>query len=324
MARKFSKGWSGGYTAYRYGDKRSKVHVPGKSAEKAILTRAQRDAAVRQVEAVLRGWKHSPFQFEAPCRYGLRAAMCLAGHRWARSDLLADEIVAEALRNMRARRPTWREGQRDITDTVENCVHCRKPLDDSQIAHADRFCSAECAKTRLAAMDAAWSRETDVTTLSAQKIATFAARPKMECEVCHKSFRPRGHSVEGARYCSPKCRGGGQRIHGERECECCHKTFLPSHTQGQRFCSIACKEIARAAAEPTFHRECALCGKPFSAKTAQSRYCSKVCRNQVAYYRTKGLPSVVTPRAFDYLIMPIVADRPAWLAPARFDELLAA
>ncbi|MGV8831262.1 MAG: hypothetical protein ACOH2N_04730 [Devosia sp.] len=273
---------------------------------------------------VLRGWKYSPFQFEAPCRHGLRQAMCLAGHQWANSEFVAESIVAEALRSINAHRPSWREGQRDIVDAVECCVQCGAGLDDAQMAHGDRFCSGECAKARLTAMNGAWSKQTTATALAAQKIVAIAAKPKRSCDVCGDIFRPRGHGADDARYCSPKCRGEASRIHGERECECCKKVFMPSHTNGQRFCSIGCKEQARKDSPASYSKCCRVCEKPFMARTASAEFCSKSCRNQASVYRNADVLKA-TPKVFDHFFtMPINATRPAWITPERFDQMVAA
>lgn len=317
------KGMFGEYSRFRYGNS-SAGSVYDPRIQKRPLQRPQHDEAVKAITSILRNWNLSPFQYEASCRHGLRRALCLSGHGWAPSEAEAAEIVEEALRNLRARRPTWREGQRDVVDTVENCVHCRRPLDDNQMAHGDRFCSADCARTHIMGISGAWQKQTTATALAAQKILAVASRPKRSCTVCGTLFRPRGHSHLEASYCTPKCRGEAARIHHARECQWCQKTFLPSHTQGQRFCSIGCKTAARRAAEPIMST-CLLCGKPFAAHSKSAKYCSKVCRNQVAYYQSKGLPSVITVRSFDYLIsMPVNSTRTPWMTPEHFDEMVSA
>lgn len=83
---------------------------------------------------------------EGPLRHSIRADLCLIGWRWRDADSTASEIVGDALRRVRAVRPTWNEGQREWTIQAgvlierTRCVKCHKPLPDGH----HKFCSRLC------------------------------------------------------------------------------------------------------------------------------------------------------------------------------------
>jgi hypothetical protein len=83
---------------------------------------------------------------EGPLRYGIRSDLCLIGWRWRDADLTASDIVADALRRVRAVRPTWNEGQREWTIQAgimierTRCIKCHKPLPEGH----HKFCSRLC------------------------------------------------------------------------------------------------------------------------------------------------------------------------------------
>src|SRR5439155_6721898 len=78
-----------------------------------------------------------------------------------------------------------------------------------------------------------------------------------------------------------------------RVCEQCLKPF-PLYADWRRFCSDACR--ARHWRENT--RRCAFCGKRFSRKHHQERYCSKRCKNRAAHNQFR--PSELPPRKCAY------------------------
>lgn len=144
-------GYFEGYTEYRYGTKcpAAAVRMP------QIFAGQQREHILRQVTQQLAGWTHSPFQFEGSARHGLRSALCLVGFSWSRSDAEAEALVAEGLRSLRARRPTWEEGQFSYVEARENCRRCGVPLDDDANRGKRRqtYCSEVCARADIAAME---------------------------------------------------------------------------------------------------------------------------------------------------------------------------
>ena len=48
--------------------------------------RAARQEKVREVAGILKEYDASPFQYEAACRYAIRAKLCLDGWPWDAAD----------------------------------------------------------------------------------------------------------------------------------------------------------------------------------------------------------------------------------------------
>src|SRR5690606_7695490 len=92
---------------------------------------------VESVVTILKSADPTPFAFEASCRHGLRSRLTLEGWNWKDADDTAADIVATALRQIGAKRPTWAEGQPDWAQNgsgtmIERtrCIRCRGPLPD--------------------------------------------------------------------------------------------------------------------------------------------------------------------------------------------------
>ncbi|MCO6385910.1 hypothetical protein [Aliihoeflea sp. 40Bstr573] len=112
------------------------------------INRDKRRHLVDLVATVLKSGEASPFAFEATCRHAIRTRLCLNSWRWQEADLLAADIVEEALRRIGARRPTWAEGQPEYVQNgggalIERtrCVRCHGPLEGDH----RKFCSSICA-----------------------------------------------------------------------------------------------------------------------------------------------------------------------------------
>lgn len=108
--------------------------------------RAARQARVRQIADVLKTYTASPFQYEAACRHGLRAQLCLNGWDWHEADREAHQLVQAALDMIGARRPSWWLGQPDaVREGVRahertSCARCGKRLPED----ARFWCSDVC------------------------------------------------------------------------------------------------------------------------------------------------------------------------------------
>jgi len=127
--------------------RRPKARVPR-------LAAGRRKALVDRCAVILRAGEPTCFAFEATCRHSLRAGLCLNGWSWARADTEAAEIVAEALRRIRAKRPTWREGQPRYTQEgfspIERtrCAWCAKPLPAEKFLYCCTTCSQRARQVR--------------------------------------------------------------------------------------------------------------------------------------------------------------------------------
>jgi predicted nucleic acid-binding Zn ribbon protein len=108
--------------------------------------KAARQARVRQIANILRQYDQSPFQYEAACRHGLRAQLCLHGWDFHEADAEAHKLVQAALDLIGARRPPWWEGQPDATREGVRahertwCARCGKRLPED----ARHWCSDVC------------------------------------------------------------------------------------------------------------------------------------------------------------------------------------
>jgi len=145
------------------------------------------------------------FAREGLCRSGVRAALVMRGFRWVNADTYAASVVAQALRSIGARRPTWDEGQPEWTqDGViraprETCFRCRTPLPEGHW----RFCSDGCAKATRVAQFREMQRDAYNASMRAFRAAWAAKQVEQECHGCGAMFRPR---KPGQRYCRQQCK----------------------------------------------------------------------------------------------------------------------
>ncbi len=224
-------GYFSGYLAYRYGaTKRKPVTLA------PIFTGEKRDAAVDQAIRFLKGWTVTPFEHEGAVRGGLRAALCLAGHGWSRSDQEAAEIVGKGLRVLGAKRPSWQEGQRHHVDGREKCRWCRNDLPDEDQRFG--FCSAEHARFARAEWSLSdYRKEGDVywRTLTAARALSL---PKRDCQHCGKAFRsPDPNAV----FCSPQCRiAEATTPRHTAVCRWCQEPF-PAVKEDALYCCQTCR-----------------------------------------------------------------------------------
>ena len=126
-----------------------------KAKDRRRLTKDRRRQLVDAMMAVLREGESSMFEFEASCRHGLRASLCLKGWGWTEADELSAAIVNSALHLIGAVRPTWGEGQPEWTQNGSGaliartrCIRCRRRLEETQA----KFCSALCGNAHHMAL----------------------------------------------------------------------------------------------------------------------------------------------------------------------------
>lgn len=359
--------YSGGnWPEYRYGKVEPRpVYNPAKASRaRVIKDKALKREVVAQTAATLRTWETTPFQFEAACRHGLRQSFCEKGHGWQPSDDAAADIVAEALANNGAKRPSYDEGQWEYTVSPDFCVGCQGPLDEVAIVRRQRFCSIECAKvTNERRAYGEMRRNLEVARI-AQRMIRAEKEPAVECQHCHRPFQRMAitHALaRGAgKFCSKACHDASMRIYADRDCVVCGDTFRPSREM-QQCCSVQCRaqqQIKPDNAEcqhchksfksyrvgtgkqekfcstacfhaskssRVLHKECEWCGDQYVAKGEKGRFCTPSCQSTANDYSKGIVPQRLSAKVFDhYVTMPINAARPAWLTPERFDELVAA
>jgi hypothetical protein len=267
------------YADYRYGTERP-VYVPGRK-HRRLADRQRREQLVSRVRAILGSWTSSPFEHEAATVHGLRSAWCLAGEKWTIADLEAASIVAEALEQNRARRPSWEEGQWTYADSPDQCAWCRGPIDDEERSRRQRFCCVECAKAALQHMARKTTHHYGAILRSAIRLIDKEKAQARECEHCGRPFKT---DASGQRFCSVRCAGihlAGDRAHRDVTCEHCGTVFH-QRVAGQRYCSMSCGRKAtlakEAAALAQERRTCACCGAEFSPPTKTALYCSRRCQ----------------------------------------------
>jgi hypothetical protein len=132
--------------------------VVEKKAPEKRLAKERRRVIRARIVVILAAGDPTPFAFEAACRHGLRAALCLAGWTWAKADREAADIVALALRDLGAQRPTWQQGQPDYAQTGtiilrERCLSCGASLLNELNT---TYCSWLCRNRWHATMAATW------------------------------------------------------------------------------------------------------------------------------------------------------------------------
>lgn len=297
-----------------------------------ILRGEKREHVVSQVTDILKGWHTSHFEYEGAVRAGLRAALVLEGNRWPLADHEAEQIVAESLRIIGAKRPDWEEGQRRYVDRGSFCARCGGAMPDELVSGGRnrRFCSVSCAEAEMMERDTGILSRQSNARYEAQRII---AREKIEskvCSLCGKRFRAMNPYQQGTQiYCSQACYHASKVTNPEIECLACGKNFRSrKNYKGklQQFCSPACADGFGRTTSYTVVCEC--CGLAFVSKRPDARYCSRRCLRFVADWRGgTRVPRRLGDLVFDYLfIAPVAtarADRPApvFLTVGLFDSL---
>lgn len=191
---------------------------------------------VRAVAAILDMGTPTRFAFEASCRHGIRASMCLDGAPWQRADDRAALIVTLALHRIGAStRPSWIDGQPEAQDTEHHwCAVCGGPVPETR----SRYCGEDCRRIgkhrhRLDAMRADYA---------AHKLAFTAARsngwPQSTCCGCGGQYA--ADPMHRRRYCSKQCFEASIRVDRTSTCKTCGETFTRSRHRTNRFCSRSC------------------------------------------------------------------------------------
>lgn len=278
---------------YRHGEKRP-VYAPGKAPiVKAVLGGDKRQQALVDTRRILENWRSSPFEFEGPAVAGVRSGLCLDGTPWAVSDIVAHDLVAETLRDMGARRPTWEEGQPGAVDELVRCLWCSRELPpENTLGHRKmRYCDEVCAKSAFEHKAFERRSGADRAYAQARAIVQRSKRPPRECAECGKEFRP------------------------------------SSEYRDQKSCSESCaakQRMKRIRAEMRIHT-CSYCGDKFHAANGQGKFCTRRCE-QLMRRKAKGMvPKKLTYYLFDhYFTVPNNASRPVWLTPERFDQMMTA
>ncbi len=286
----YKHGLRAGYTDYRYGALR-RTQTP-----KPILNADRRQHVVHHVVDQMRQWRLSPFEFEGTIRTSVRAALCLEGYGWQRSDTEAASVVAEALRRMGAVRPTWDSGQREYVVERENCSWCALPLPEGT---RERFCGEVCARSALTWRDYETRYKESLVGNSAYRVVARARNPERPCKNCGEGFHPLT-AESNQEFCSQRCFGAYRSYLPEKQCKHCGKTFRPRQAGNAGvFCSPKCYHANGRTQE--YHRQCVWCFRPFVTKSTRSLFCSGACKTQMFRVHKGEFPKRLSPPVFDYV-----------------------
>ncbi len=272
------------YNEFRFGNPRP-VYDPARPKGRVKLSGQAREHVLGRVTEIMAGWTYSPFEYEGSCRHGIRSGLCMEGATWPRADLEAAAIVDEALRRLRARRPTWEEGQWTHTHSREQCQWCGRPMEEIERTRGQRHCSVSCAA---------------------------AAKQHL----ADKSSEYAGAAIRAAKRLIDKSRAA------VRECAHCGSPFQ-SDRPNAKYCSLRCARHSNKPV--LANKDCERCGRVFHPANAKVRFCSRRCSLHHRYDSSDPIVWPVTPHDFDLtLTFPANETVAHWLSAGRFDQMVAA
>lgn len=267
---------------YRYGSKKKPVTLA------PIFRGKHREHAIEGILTRLRDWRQSPFEHEGPARAGVRSALCLAGHGWERADLEAASLVADGLKRIGARRPSWDEGQWQYANPRETCYRCGGAIDEYDQGRGYRYCSDLCARATRQHFSDELPYDHELMRRGYWQLV-ISNSPAYDCEQCGRRFKSWRKDEQTPRYCSQKC-AGQARLKPEQPCAWCQTMFRP---QSERVtcCSRECgNRMAYARRqERAPEKTCPHCKSIFRPRAANAVFCSKPCQ-RAADFRRKNPP----------------------------------
>ncbi|KQY21030.1 hypothetical protein [Rhizobium sp. Root483D2] len=278
-----------------YLDKRNERLQRKHKAPARVIRGDRRERVVGEVMDVLKDWRLSHFENEAPCRYGLRAALCLDGHSWPTADVEADLVVQEALSLIGAERPSWAEGQWAYTVPRENCAWCSIAIDADGQANGDRFCSVMCATSSFESRVYKEGALVDGLMRRARGMIRREKAPTLCCTYCDRKFKKERAIFDSyrssVRFCSNACADASRRTLVEIECNWCNERFRPDGKR-RKYCSADCSRqgIIRDMRAALPERHCCRCKAVFRPKNGLAMYCSRACARVIYsanYYQKK-------------------------------------
>lgn len=316
MAKTLLKdGYWGGWREYRYGGRSQKpVNLP------RLFKGNRKKHVLSELGTIMGDWVMTPFENEGRMRAAIRSSLCLAGHRWDRSDREAELLVAEILRRMGAQRPSWLEGQPHYTATPDRCAWCEGPIEDADIRPGKRFCSAECARNVMVNRYRRDVAQRDKVFRAAERLIQKGKAKPVPCAYCGTLFQS---EVSGATYCSRACNGKDHERRRKwwdntyvKNCVECGKEFSSSSPIAKFCCVAHSAKFFRWKNRPTERRDlarenltCECCGSVFVPTQTRQIYCGQSCSHKMAkraYYarkvskvRKSAEIIVLTPAMFD-------------------------
>lgn len=281
-------GYFSGYADYRYGQPKKPP------SPHPIYAAKKRKHVIGKIMNVLADWRASPFEFEATCRHGLRASLCLAGYEWRSAEAEAVAIVSEALRRLGAQRPRWDQGQPEYTTPRENCAWCAGPMPEESFLgnRKFRYCSFVCANSAKERRNFEERTHRNKAYGAVARMVARSVTKERVCDECGGGFHPVSNAST-QRFCSMRCRGKSQRTRPATQCRHCGAATKHPHI----FCSVDC--YSAYGATKRWRKSCKFCGCPFEAKVAHASYCSITCRRHAERF---AKVVYLTPAVFDVLM----------------------
>lgn len=269
------------------GAKLSTIPEPMPPRYERLVGDKQRAALVEVISRYLAQWQASPWQYEAPARKILRDYFIRGGHGWTPSDMEAAKITEAALRkNGHAVRPSWDDGQAEVTRISGLCLQCGADIKHRNGVPASAFfcepipprvsCETRYNLYREDAFRAWMTREGQAVGKEAFKDRlgvrccdgcgteyrpnsrlqrfctklcglTHDKRPDVPCAHCDTIFRPQVRNGKASVYCSKTCAGKAKTKTVELTCQQCGEGFVGM--PGRLFCGNSCYQASRAAAK---------------------------------------------------------------------------
>lgn len=268
------------------------VSLPGPTPKLKTrkLNRDRFERFVGNTVLILRSYESSPFEFEAACRYGLRAHLCMEGWRWRDADQAAADVVEEGLRRIRATRPRWAEGQIDFAMETPvdrtHCVHCARPIPEERKLNGEmygrsvKFCSDSCSVGAVKRRNKITGEQQTMAAWLARCAAKSQRRMEelaLNCATCGIRFLPRDRR---RKFCSTPCAVKSTTRRQPIECTGCGETFMqrrPSQVTCSRECGAEAQRKVWAPAHQD--RACVICSASFRPKfpSDERKTCSPEC-----------------------------------------------
>lgn len=258
------------------------------------LTKQQYDRLLDLAADVLRAGTFSKFEFEGPCRNGLRRHLVTEGWRFGEAERLADEIVGKGLNIIGAVRPSPWEAQLDYTYegliSRDHCKNCNGKIPEDRFGGTlPKYCCDECGnafRLRMRKLSHDKMSQAERWIALAAKSEKTRRERSGDCESCGKFFTA---AIAGRRFCSLECSWEGARIVKDRACAHCERVFRPrQQTKAGKFCSSECLAASWDAAR--VEAECEGCGARFMRQKLSDvrRFCSVKCASRNRLSRQSG------------------------------------